>query len=495
MKSAKRQTQTQPAVADAPRAGERPEPGGWARYVLASAALLVPCFWQSRIQAGDLGSHIYNAWLAELIRQGRAPGLTMVPQKTNVLFDVLLSWLFRTVGSAAAQRIAVSLAVLVFAWGAFALVSLVARREWALLPVIAMLAYGWVFHMGFFNFYLSLGLCLWALALGWNLAPRRLLAAAPILLVAFVAQSLPVGWACAVLSFLWLTRRLPAKRGQLVLAAAGAILALRIALPLAMSTIWIPGQIKSVAGVDQAWVYDDKYLVTAAGMLLVCALLVAESVRRSGARRLFGGELFQVLALTAAGVFLLPTWVSVPGYHHALVFIAERMSLPVGVLVVALAATANPRPWHRWATGALAAVFFLFLYSDERALNGFEDQTSAAAAQLPPMARVVSNVDADLRVNALAHIIDRVCVARCYSYANYEPSSAAFRIRVTGPNSIVAATDVDSSRMQIGQYTVQERDLPLFRISAAADGSLVVDNMPAGTQVGVTQWQGLPGLP
>ncbi|MGO9231695.1 MAG: hypothetical protein ACLQKA_21095, partial [Bryobacteraceae bacterium] len=75
MKSAKRQTQTQSAVADAPRAGERPEPGGWARYVLASAVLLVPCFWQSRIQAGDLGSHIYNAWLAELIRQGRAPGL------------------------------------------------------------------------------------------------------------------------------------------------------------------------------------------------------------------------------------------------------------------------------------------------------------------------------------------------------------------------------------------------------------------------------------
>jgi hypothetical protein len=495
MKSTKRQTEPQPAMADAPREGDRRAPGGWARYALASAALLAPCFWQSRIQAGDLGSHIYNAWLAELIRHGRAPGLSIVPQKTNVLFDLLLSFLFRTVGSPAAQRIAVSLAVLVFAWGAFALVSLVARREWALLPLIAMLAYGWVFHMGFFNFYLSLGLCLWALVLGWNLAPWRLLAAVPILLVAFAAQSLPVGWACAVLGFLWLARRRPAKRGQLILAAVGAILALRIALSFAMSTIWVPGQIRSVTGVDQVWVYDDKYLIGAAGMLLVCVLLVAESIRRSGARRLFGGELFQVLALTAAGVFLLPTWVSVPGYQHALVFIAERMSLVVGVFVVAVAATASPRPWHRWATGVLAAVFFFFLYFDERALNGFEDQTSAAVAQLPPMARVVNNVDADLRVNALSHIVDRVCVARCFSYANYEPSSAAFRIRVTGPNPIVAATDMDSSRMQIGQYTVQEHDLPLYRISAAADGSLVVDNMPAGTQIGVTQWQGLPGLP
>ncbi len=327
--------------------------------------------------------------------------------------------------------------------------------------------------------------------LGWNLAPRRLLAAVAILLLANAAHSLPVIWTCAVLGLLWLMRRMPAKRGQLILAAVGAVLALRIALPLVMSTIWIPGQIKSVAGVDQAWVYDDKYWVTAAGMLLVCGLLVAESVRRSGAWRLLGGELFQVFALTAAGIFLLPTWVWVPGYQHALIFIVERMSLTIGVLVVALAATAVPRRWHRWATGALAAMFFLFLYADERALNGFEDQTRAAVAQLPPMARVVSNVDADLHVNALAHIIDRVCVARCYSYANYEPSSGQFRIRVTGPTSIVAATMPDSLRMELGKYVVQERDLPLYRISMASDGSLAVDSMQAGAAIAISQWRRL----
>jgi len=26
--------------------------------------LLVPCFWHQRIEAGDLASHVYNAWLA-----------------------------------------------------------------------------------------------------------------------------------------------------------------------------------------------------------------------------------------------------------------------------------------------------------------------------------------------------------------------------------------------------------------------------------------------
>ncbi|MGB9456050.1 MAG: hypothetical protein WCB12_08415 [Bryobacteraceae bacterium] len=494
MKSARR-TKPRPAVPAAPPEESRHAPGGWKRYALASAALLAPCFWQARIQAGDLGSHIYNAWLAELIRQGRAPGLSIVPQTTNVLFDLLLGALFRTVGSAAAQRIAVSLAVLVFVWGAFAFVAATARREWALLPAIAMLAYGWVFHMGFFDFYLSLGLCFWALALAWNPAPRRLLAAVPLLLVAYVAQALPVAWACAVLAFLWLARRLPAKRAQLMATAVLAICALHIVLSATMMTRWTYWQIKRVAGVDQAWVYDDKYWLTAAGLLLVWVVLGAESVRRNGARRFFGGDLFQVFAVTAAGVLLLPTWVWLPGYHHALVFISERMSLTMGVLVVALVAAAGTRRWQRWAIGLLAAVFFIFLYVDERALNGFEDQTRNAVAQLPPMARVVSNADADLRINALTHIIDRVCIGRCYSYANYEPSSGAFRIRVTGPTSIIAPTDMDSSRMQNGGYAVKERDLPLYRISVAPDGNLVVESMPAGELIGVSQWHGLWELP
>jgi len=464
---------------------------GWTQYALASAAMLVPCFWQSRIQAGDLGSHIYNAWLAELIRQGRAPGLTIVPQKTNVLFDLLLSFLFRTMGSAAAQRIAVSLAVMVFVWGAFAFLGVVARREWALLPAIAMLAYGWVFHMGFFNFYLSLGLCFWALAVGWNLAPRRLLAAGPILLVANAAYSMPVVWACAVLGFLWLARRLPAKRGRLIAAAVVALCALHIVMTATMPTMWNGWQIRGVAGVDQTWVYGREYWIVAVGLLLVCVALVAESIRRNGARRLLGGELFQVLAVTAAGVFLLPDAAWLPIYDQPLLFISQRMSLAAGVLVLAVAATASPRAWQRWSIGLLALVFFIFLYGDERALNRFEDRLRDTVAQAPPLARVVSNVDPKGRIRPLTHAIDRVCIERCYSYTNYEPSSGQFRVRVTGPNPIVAATGLDSSRMELGKYVVRESDLPLYRISMAADGSLAVDSMPAGASIGVSQWREL----
>src|SRR5262249_3287522 len=136
------------------------------------------------------------------IRGGRVPGLVIVRQATNVLFDLLLSWLFRLSGADAAQRVAVSLAVLTFAWGAFSLASTVTgRRAWHVMPFIAMLAYGWVFHMGLFNFYLSLGLCFWGMALAWTWRPRRLVVAASLLVLACLAHALPVVWAAGLLVY------------------------------------------------------------------------------------------------------------------------------------------------------------------------------------------------------------------------------------------------------------------------------------------------------
>src|SRR5580704_3843492 len=100
----------------------------YARFVGVSAAVLVPVFWHRRIEAGDLGSHLYNAWLAQLIRQGQAPGLWLARQWNNVLFDLLLSGLGSAFSLHMAEKIAVSFAVLIFFWGAFALIGAVARR-------------------------------------------------------------------------------------------------------------------------------------------------------------------------------------------------------------------------------------------------------------------------------------------------------------------------------------------------------------------------------
>jgi hypothetical protein len=456
-------------------------------YVPVSLLLLIPCYWQPRIEAGDLSSHVYNSWLAQLIGSGRAQGLAVVWQSTNILFDLLLSGLFQTLGPEAAQRISVSLAVLVFSWGAFAFAAAVSgRRPWPVMPCIAMLAYGWVYHMGFFNFYLSLGLCFWALALLWKPSPRGVPAAIPILALAYLAHAFPVAWAVCLWAYRVLAGRLsPKGRAYLLGGSLVAMLALHKILSAIMATQWFPQQIASVSGLDQLWVFDAKYKLAAVALLLLWGAMFINLVR-TGIRQMISGVAFQFCLIGAAGIFILPDTVLPPGYLHALGFIGERMSLAVAVCVCALLAAARPSRFERYAMVFVALVFFGFLYHDERALNSFEGRMQDAVAHLPPGQRVISAItqdpnDSNLRVNGLAHMIDRVCIGHCYSYANYEPPTAQFRVRVNASNPYLLDFQ-DSFMMQMGAYVVKDRDLPLYQLDLDASGRMVVKSLPAGTR-------------
>jgi hypothetical protein len=463
-------------------------------YVLGSILLLAPCFWQSRLQAGDLSSHIYNAWLAQLIEGGRAPGLSIVFQTTNVLFDIILSAMFKMFGAAAAQRISVSFVVLIFVWGAFAFACKVSgRRCWAILPSIAIAAYGWVFHAGFFNFYLSLGLCFWALAIAWEWTRGRLVSAAVLLAIAYPAHALPVVWTISVLAYVWMARRVAVgRRLQLFGATALAIAIAGVLINFTMDSRWSPEQITMITGLDQVRVFDAKYWFVYAGLSLFWGLLFARLLQQSGARNVFTGIPFQVCAITAAGILTLPNLLTVPGYEHALAFIAERMSLALAICICALLAMARGRAYLTYSATAIALLFFGFLYSDERVLNSFEDAMAEVVSRLPPGQRVAGGVDdPDLRVNPLGHMIDRVCVGRCYSYANYEPSTSQFRIRAAAANPIVLSSYEESWQLQNGIYTVQDRDLPLFQVILDRSGRLMLRSLPAGAPSGISYWNGL----
>ena len=458
-------------------------------YLLTSLLLLTPCFWQPRIQAGDLSSHIYNSWLAQLIESGRAEGLVIVNQTTNVMFDYLLSGLFKAFGAEAAQRIAVSVSVLVFVWGSFAFVCTVSRRRpWHLMPCIAMLGYGWVFHMGFFNFYLSLGLCFWALALLWRPTPRRVAATAPVLALAYLAHALPVAWACGLIAYLWIARGMaPRRRGYLTAAALLLMACVHAAVNRTMLSQWSPQQFTMSTGADQLWVFGMKYYLLLMALLTMWGLLFITLLHMRGPRRVVLSLPFQFCVLSAAVVSILPSTILLPGFHHALVYIAERMSLGVGICVCALLGAARPRQWERYAIVAMAAVFFCFLYVDERALNRFEDKMEGAVAQLTFGQRVFSSIeDGGSRVNALAHAVDRACIGRCYSYANYEPSTAQFRIRAVSDGGLVVARYGDSIAMQRGTYVMKERDLPAYQVYPDAAGRLLTRSMKAGALCGST---------
>jgi hypothetical protein len=205
---------------------------------------------------------------------------------------------------------------------------------------------------------------------------------------------------------------------------------------------------------------------------------------------------FQFCVISAAGVFILPTTVLIPGFHHSLAFIAERMSLGVGVCVCALLGAARPRRLEVYGLALVAMVFFGFLYRDERALNSFEDRMQDTVAKLEPGQRVISAVqDSELRVNALAHMIDRVCIGHCYSYANYEPSTAQFRIRAEARNPYVAYSYQQSRELQIGAYVVRESDLPLYQVDLDENGKMVLKDLKAGVPCGSTEWDILSETP
>ena len=466
-------------------------------YAVLSIFLLVPVYWQPRVQAGDLSSHIYNAWLAQLIETGRAHGLVIVSQTTNILFDLMLSGLFRLFGAELAQRISVSVAVLVFVWGAFRFISAVGgRAAWHLLPCIAMLAYGWVFHMGFFNFYLSMGLCFWTLALMWEWRARSVAIAVPLLCLAYVAHALPVVWTVSLLAYQWLARRMsPRARVYITAGCLLGMVVVQILVAHATFTRWSVQQIRMTSGADQLWVFDGKYYMVLVALLVVWAMLFLDLLKDPGPRWVVSSIPFQFCVISAAVVFILPTTILLPGFHQSLVYIAERMSLGVGVCVCALLAAAHPRDFHRHAMVVVAVVFFGFLYRDEKILNAIEDRMDSVIAQLPAGQRIVSGVDDPyLHTFGVTHMIDRACLGRCFSYANYEPSTAAFRIRAVAVNPYVTAKYEDSWRMQTGSYVVQEHDLPMLQLVLDEGGRMIVRSLKAGTPCGSTSLKALPGL-
>lgn len=465
------------------------------RIGLVSLLLLIPCFWQKHIEAVDLPSHLYNAWLAILIGEGKAPGLKIVFQSSNVLFDVMVSGLMRAVGPWGAEHIAVPLSVLVFAWGAFAAVCAVTRRRpWYMLALIGMLAYGWVFHMGFMNFYLAAGLAFWAFALLWKPGWSTALCALPLIVLAWFAQALPVAWLAGVLAYAYLARRIqPRARPILTFASLAALVILRTFLLTHFATRWTIDQAISMTGADQLAVFEAKYKPLEFGLLAVWLSLFVRLWRRKRPARLFLGIPFQLCLIVAAAVLLLPGAILLPGYNHPLRYVSERMSLMVAVSVCALVGEITPAKREKAAIAVLVGLFFSFLYVDTRALNYVEELLEQTVAQAPYGTRVVSALcDQRGDVNLVGHTLDRACIGRCFGYANYEPPSKAFRVQVQGESPIVVTTDGESGALQLGTYVVKPRDLPLFQIYLRGR---YMDSrwLKAGDVTGSTCFESTPG--
>jgi hypothetical protein len=419
------------------------------KFISISLIVLIPCFWHRRIEAGDLGSHTYNAWLEELIQQKRLPGLWIAKQSTNVLFDYLLSGFGSVLGLRVAEKIAVSLSVLIFFWGVFGMVAASAKRApWFLIPLIAIFTYGWTFEMGFLNYYLSLGLSFFGLAIFWRgVGWERLLALA---FLPFIWLAHPIGfvWLLGAAVYIAIAEILKPRYHVVLLSAAAASLLLMhylIALPFRPFDY-------THNGLDQMWLFGLRYLIPMIGLALFAYLaILADAHHRWGDSRFWRKYLipFEMFVIAQFGILVLPEAIT---FHHraSLALIPQRLSLLSAIIICCLIGQLEPRKWHLLALTAIAAVFFSFLYQDTGALDRTEARIEQVVQTLPSGQRVwlESMPDPPHSHVAIEHILDRACIGRCFSYLNYEPSSGQFRVRAQPGNLFVVMNDFEENSAQ-----------------------------------------------
>ncbi len=444
----------------------------WAILTI-SVAMIVPCLWHGRIEAGDLGSHVYNAWLAQLIERGQAPGLYIVRQWNNVLFDWMLLHAANVVGFGAAEKIVVSACVVIFFWGVFAFVAAASGRPpWFLTPCVAMLAYGFSFNMGFLNYYLSIGVACFSLALLWR--GRGLERLLGLILAPFVLLAHPLGflWLMGTALYLFLWTKLP-KRWNLAAPAAcvAALFAARwyLAHRVQFPVDWSDTPFYLLNGADQLVLYGQRYVWLAWAAVLfgiVSFLFQARASKddKASLKLLILPSQLYFVAICATALLpedLRPSLYG--GWIGLLVFRLTTISAIFGLCVLACL---RPKKWQFAGFMAVAIVFFAFLYQDTKALNRMESNAEKLFSGLPYGTRVVPTIGApeDSRVQFIGHLVDRACIGRCFTYSNYEPSSGQFRVRVRKGSPVATDSADDSSDMEGGPYKVQDTDLPLVQI-------------------------------
>ena len=366
--------------------------------------------------------------------------------------------------------------MLIFFWGAFALIAAAARRApWSWSPLIAIFIYGWTFEMGLMNYYISLGLSCFALAAFWrSTGPRRLI---PFLSCPLIWMAHPLGivWLLGSAGYIFLADRKGGRQHWYLLAVTGILLILvRLFLAGNYQVEWPDKPIFLYNGADQLVLFGSRYYLPA-GLLIFFALAALAIDVSSGERSTeFGAahrlpvELYVVAGMAS---MLLPSSVAFPKFHAPVSLLTQRLSLVSGILACCALATMKPRRWHWIAASLISAIFFTFLYQDTGIVNQMEEQVERVVAALPTGSQVVSAIGppAGSRI-VIQHIVDRACIGHCFSFGNFEPSTGQFRVRALPGNAIVAAAAPNSSVDPINASRVQSLAPRAFEIYPCGTG-------------------------
>jgi hypothetical protein len=443
------------------------------RILFLSIALVIPCWWHRHIEAGDLGSHVYNAWLAQLIQKGQAPGLYIANQWNNVLFDVVLLRAANLFGLAAAEKIVVSACALVFFWGVFAFLRTATQQPpWFLTPAIAMLSYGYSFSMGFMNYYLSLGLACFGWSILWQARRFERIAAIPLAILTLLAHPIGFLWLVTTTAYIKLRTKLPSWwKLALPLSAVCAFAAIHWYTSHQPNLLadWDRGPFYLYNGADQLVLYGKRYLFLAGTAFLFGLISVALDfyVRpRDGSSGKPFELPFELYVVMFCATALLPENLRPSIYGGWIGLLDSRLTTISAILGLCFLGHLKPRRWHLAGFSVCALVFFAFLYQDTGWLNRLEANAEKLVEYLPAGTRVVVTIDAPpvSRITFIGHAVERACIGRCFSYANYEPASREFRVRIRENSPVVTSSTDQAEDMASGDYEVDDSDLPLKQI-------------------------------
>ena len=228
-----------------------------------------------------------------------------------------------------------------------------------------MLAYGYTFHMGFLNYYLSLGLAFFGLAIVWRARGSEWLWVLALLALAFVAH--PIG-------FLWLigaglyVRSPEFLRGRLrllaIVVAGIALLGARFYLGKHYETSQPEKSRFFFNGSDQFILFGERYVWLAwAALAFGAACFLKAAISRgssiySGRGLRLALELYGIAFLATA---LLPENIRVPWYAGWIGLLVARLTAISATLGLCILACLRREKWHVAGFGLLALAFFFFL--------------------------------------------------------------------------------------------------------------------------------------
>jgi len=332
-----------------------------------------------------------------------------------------------------------------------------------------MVSYGYTFHMGFLNYYISLGLGFWGVAIFWR--GRGWERIVPFLFAPIIILANPLGllWMVAASAYIFAAERIPPRYHFALVAGAIAVLG------MAHWHFWhanvIEEQRKAAyyfSGTDQFLLFSAKYWIPQAlfGLFTVAAIGFDLLWRYKNKAGFAGyGIPFQFYVILIFAAMLLPEGIRFQNQPVALAILTERLSTVTAVMLCCLLGAMAPRKWHLMAFAAIAAVFFVYLYQDTGKLDRMEQQVEKVVRTIPPNQRVLGTIQPFPGSRILIqHMLDRACIGYCFSYGNYEAASQQFRVRASDGNRYLMTYFGDTSDTEDGAYEVKPEDLPAWQV-------------------------------